>query len=212
MKILIVAGGPQENWPKKIESADIYVGIDHGSLNILENNWPLTLAVGDFDSSNEKEREKIFSVAQEVITAKPEKDDTDTQLALVETFKRWPQAEVLLIGATGGRLDHLLANIWVGLEPRFTPFVQQIAIGDQQNYLTYILPGKNLIQRREGFKYLAYCCLTPVKNLTLRKSKYLLDNVQVAVPTSYTSNEFIGDMAECQFDSGVIAVIQSKDI
>ena len=49
------------------------------------------------------------------------KDDTDTQLGIFNTFERYPQAEVTLIGATGGRLDHLLANLWLGMEPRFKP-------------------------------------------------------------------------------------------
>ena len=60
-------------------------------------------------------------------------------------------------------------------------------------------------------KYLAYCCLTPVRDLTLTKSKYLLERQQVLVPTSYASNEFVTDTAGFSFSEGVIAVVQSRD-
>ena len=48
-------------------------------------------------------------------------------------------------------------------------------------------------------KYLAYCCLTPVSNLTLKGSKYVLENKEVEYPTSYASNEFLSDTAEFSF-------------
>lgn len=212
MKILVVAGSHPQEWPDFTpETFDLFVGIDRGSLYILEQGWPLTMAVGDFDSLNAAEKEQVFQYAQEVVSSQPVKDDTDTQLALESLFARWPEAQATIIGATGGRLDHLLANIWLGVEPRFQPFVTQIRLWDQQNYLQYFLPGEHLVKKQSGYKYLAYCCLTPVQNLTLTHSKYLLDHVQVTVPTSYASNEFLGEVAQFSFDSGVIAVIQSKD-
>ncbi|MHC5247010.1 thiamine diphosphokinase [Enterococcus sp. LJL90] len=211
MEVLMIAGGDLTDWPENLPQADIYVGVDHGALTILELGWPLSLAVGDFDSSTEAERQRIFAEAGEVVTAKAEKDDTDTQLALVETFNRWPTAQVTILGAIGGRLDHFLANLWLAAEPRFQQYAQQICLKNQQNSLSYLLPGRHEIHRQDGFDYLAYCCLTPVSNLTLRNSKYLLDHVEVSVPTSYASNEFISDTAECEFDFGLIAVIQSRD-
>ncbi|MCZ1483721.1 thiamine diphosphokinase, partial [Enterococcus faecium] len=118
---------------------------------------------------------------------------------------------VTLIGATGGRLDHLLANLWLGMEPRFKPFAHQLIIRDCQNYLSYYLPGEHIVRQIPDMKYLAYCCLTPVSNLTLKGSKYVLENKEVEYPTSYASNEFLSDTAEFSFSDGMIAVIQSKD-
>lgn len=129
----------------------------------------------------------------------------------LKTFERYPQAEVTLIGATGGRLDHLLANLWLGMEPRFKPFAHQLIIRDCQNYLSYYLPGEHIVRQIPDMKYLAYCCLTPVSNLTLKGSKYVLENKEVEYPTSYASNEFLSDTAEFSFSDGMIAVIQSKD-
>lgn len=212
MNILLVAGGSRESWPLLDFSAyDSFVGVDRGGLLLLEEGLPLTLAVGDFDSLSKEERRQVEEQAESVRTSPAEKDDTDTQLALEETFKLFPKAVVTIVGATGGRLDHFLANMWLPMEPRFQPFVRQITLKDTQNTISYYLPGEYTVTREADKKYLAYCCLTPVENLTLKDSKYLLDQQQVLVPTSYASNEFVGDTADFSFDSGMIAVIQSKD-
>ena len=115
------------------------------------------------------------------------------------------------IGATGGRIDHLLANLWLPFEPRFQGVLRQIRLCDRQNSIQYYAPGSYIVPKEPDKEYLAYCCLTPVENLTLRRSKYLLTNQDVPYPTSYASNEFIEEAAAFSFDAGMIAVIQSKD-
>ncbi|MDT2757561.1 thiamine diphosphokinase [Enterococcus asini] len=210
MKTLLVAGGSPDFWPVFGEF-ERYVGIDRGALYLLERNLPLDLAVGDFDSLNEAERQRVFTGAKAVQRSVPEKDDTDTQLALSQVFAEDPTAQVTLIGATGGRLDHLLANLWLALEPRFQPYLRQIRLEDSQNSLVYYGPGTHEVQREVGMKYLAYCCLTPIPDLTLTESKYLLHKQKVQVPTSYASNEFVTEKAGFSFSEGVIALIQSRD-
>ncbi|MDH6364276.1 thiamine pyrophosphokinase [Enterococcus sp. PF1-24] len=212
MKILLVAGGKPETWPDfDFTTFDRYIGVDKGSWYLLEQVGQLDLAVGDFDSLIPAEKTVVLAKAGEVETAPAEKDDSDTQLALWETLQRWPQGEITIIGATGGRLDHLLANLWLGLEQRFQPYLSQLEIADKQNRIRYYLPGSYTVQQIPGFDYLAYCCLTPVKNLTLRDSKYLLNNVSVTTATAYISNEFLTSKADFSFSEGCIAVIQSRD-
>lgn len=212
MNILLVAGGTPKEWPQfDVETIDYFVGIDRGSLYILEHGWRLDLAVGDFDSLTAEEKQQVQLQAKEIEQAQAEKDDTDTQLALVLTLKKFPDAKIMIIGATGGRLDHFLSNLWLPLEPRFQNFAGQIQLKDQKNSLSYYLPGSYTVKKEAGMAYLAYCCLTPVENLTLTESKYTLDHVDVRVPTSYASNEFVGETASVSFDTGMIAVIQSRD-
>ena len=131
---------------------------------------------------------------------------------MTTAFERYPNAEVTLIGATGGRLDHLLANLWLGVEPRFLPFLRQIKISDQGNDVSYIASGTHQIAKNPEMKYVAFCCLTPVKKLTLKNLKYELSAVDFLQPTSLASNEFMTGDAEVSFLDGLIAVIQSRDI
>ena len=67
--------------------------------------------VGDFDSADpsvlacyRKQEHIIWEVHQ------PEKDDTDTELALKRAMAM-ACTEIVLLGATGGRLDHMIGNI-----------------------------------------------------------------------------------------------------
>ena len=116
MKILLVGGGQKKYWPNITADYHYYVGIDRGSLYLQEAGLPLNLAIGDFDSLTSEEKVTVFNYANETITAPSEKDDTDTQLALSVILTRYPEAKIELIGVTGGRMDHFLANLWLVLE------------------------------------------------------------------------------------------------
>lgn len=210
MNILLVGGQAPDTWPK-LESFDYYIGIDRGSWYLQQHGLPCDAAIGDFDSLTKAEREGVFAYAAQVKQSPAQKDDTDTQLALLHAFQTDPSAQVTLIGLTGGRIDHFLANLWLPFEPRFAEFCRQITLKDHQNVVTYYQPGTYTVTRLPEMRYLAYCCLTPVEKLTLTKSKYTLDQMDVYYPTSYASNEFIQSEAEFSFATGLIAVIQSKD-
>ena len=212
MEILLVAGGNPNEWPSiDKENYDYFVGIDRGSLYLIERDWSLDLAVGDFDSLSKSEYAQVLKEAKKLHTAQYEKDDTDTQLALALTFKAFPEAKVTIIGAAGGRIDHFLANLWLPLEPRFQPYIEGIRIKDHQNTIDYYGPGTHVVTQESSMCYLAYVCLTPVEKLTLKESKYTLVDENVRQPTSFASNEFVKESAHFSFESGVMAVIQSKD-
>lgn len=212
MQILLVAGGDPSLWPDFTGTDfSFVVGIDRGNLFLLERNITPDLAIGDFDSLNEQEKKQVFANVAEIITSPAEKDDTDTQLALMTTFQRFPEAEVTLIGITGGRLDHLLANLWLALEERFRPFVSQLYLKDKQNSLTYLKPGNHQVKKIPEMKYLAYVGLTAVKDLELTGAKYELAKTSFLHPVSLSSNEFIQETAEVAFSEGMLAVIQSRD-
>ena len=53
--------------------------------------------------------------------------------------------------------------------------------------------------------------LTPVTGLTLIDEKYKLTNWQ-GNPFSFSSNEFDGDVNHFSFESGMVAVIESRDL
>lgn len=46
----------------------------------------------------------------EIIRLKPEKDDSDTQSAVNQMIRKGAK-DILILGATGTRLDHVLANL-----------------------------------------------------------------------------------------------------
>ncbi len=56
-------------------------------------------------------------------------------------IEHFPNAKIDIIGATGGRIDHFLANLWIVLEKRFQPFAHNISLLDKQNVIRFFCQG-----------------------------------------------------------------------
>ncbi|MDR0921903.1 MAG: thiamine diphosphokinase [Lactobacillales bacterium] len=212
--IVIVAGGDVHlaEQLKPFQQADtFFIGVDRGGLRLMQGGFPLNYAVGDYDSMNEEEFQQVKSYAKKLYRTIPEKDDTDMQLGLLYAVENYPKAQYWVFGATGGRLDHFLSNLYLPLDERFESVASQIHLLDEQNEITYYHPGKYTITREKQMTYLAYVCLTAVKGLELVGAKYNLPKTDFARPISLSSNEFITDTAKFSFETGLVAVIQSKD-
>ena len=59
-KVAVFAGGQLLDFSTEF---DIFVGVDRGSLFLLENHLPLDFAVGDFDSVSKDELQRIKTKA-----------------------------------------------------------------------------------------------------------------------------------------------------
>lgn len=216
MKLLnLLVGGPIDLWPQQLKNGEIkgnWIGIDRGNLHLIKMGIDPLVAIGDFDSLQPEEYQLMKAHVSDIRQSIPEKDDTDTQLGLKVAIEEHHADRLDIYGATGGRLDHFLANLWMVLEPRFKKYAPKIRMIDKQNTITFFLPGEYTITKEPDKKYLAFVALTPMDHLTLFDEKYQLDDYQVKRPISLASNEFVGDKARFKFGSGVMCVIQSKDI
>ena len=88
-KVAVFAGGDRGHYRTDF---DCFVGVDRGSLWVLEEKLPLALAIGDFDSVTAGERRLIQDSTHDFVQAQPEKDDTDLELALLTIFEKNSQA------------------------------------------------------------------------------------------------------------------------
>ncbi|QSW68196.1 thiamine diphosphokinase [Lactiplantibacillus plantarum] len=207
----LLVGGPTANY-----SADLttipgpWVGADRGALRLVKRGIQPVMVVGDFDSIDAAELQTVKDALVGAIVVKPDQDHTDTQLAIKSIFEQLQPDEVHLYGATGGRLDHLLANMWLVLDPVFRQWAPQIKLIDKQNSVQFFLPGDYQITKEADKRYLAFVPLMPM-HLTLPDEKYQLDAAYNAYPISWASNEFSGNTGHFSFDAGVLAVIQSRD-
>ena len=206
-KIALFAGGTIDSFQMDF---DLFIGVDRGSLLLIEQGICPDLAVGDFDSVSEKELALIYSQSKEVLQAQSEKDDTDLELAVKAVFARYPQAQLTIFGAFGGRLDHTLANIFLPSDPEITPYMQQIRLCSAQNELSYCPQGRHEIKPVAGMNYLAFM---PVSNsqLTIEGAKYPLNESNYFLKKVYASNEFIDEPVFLECQSGYAIVIYSKD-
>lgn len=216
MKILnLLVGGPIDLWPDTLKAGQIkgeWIGIDRGNLHLIRMGIDPIAAIGDFDSLKPQELQLVRDHIPDIRQSIPEKDDTDTQLGLKVAIEEHQADRLDIYGATGGRLDHFLANLWMVLEPRFKKYAPKIRMIDRQNTITFFLPGEYEINKEPDKKYLAFVALTPMDHLTLFDEKYKLNDYQVKRPISLASNEFVGQTARFKFASGMMCVIQSRDV
>ena len=207
IKIALFAGGTIDSFQMDF---DLFIGVDRGSLFLIEQGICPDLAVGDFDSVSEKELALICSQSKEVLQAQPEKDDTYLELAVKAVFARYPQVQVTIFGAFGGRLDHTLANIFLPSNPEITPYMQQIRLCNAQNQLCYCPQGRHEVKPVAGMNYLAFM---PADNsrLSIEGAKYPLNESNYFFKKVYASNEFIDEPVFLECQSGYVIIIYSKD-
>ncbi|HFI0671691.1 TPA: thiamine diphosphokinase [Streptococcus suis] len=207
IKIAVIAGGSFDCLP---EPADLYVGVDAGSLRLLDHSLPLDWAIGDFDSVTPEELGRIKGLSERFLQAPAEKDDTDLELALKTVFKVYPQAQVRIYGALGGRMDHMMSNLFLPAEPDLAPYMEQIELVDSHNVVRFRPAGQHRLSPIAGMKYVSFMP-SDQSRLTIRHAKYPLDASNYFLKKCYASNEFIDRDIDIQLDQGYVVLIYSKD-
>lgn len=109
---LLVIGGrpPAADWLRKAAQGRIPWAVDHGIDICREAGIPPKHLLGDRDSSTEEAWDWGSARAIPVDVYPPEKDLTDTQIALKQ-LSGLPHAFAVITGAFGGRFDHAFANV-----------------------------------------------------------------------------------------------------
>ncbi|USS93880.1 thiamine diphosphokinase [Fructilactobacillus ixorae] len=212
-RVNLLAGGPATEWPTALQaelSQAPCVGIDRGTLHLLDLGITPVAAIGDFDSITATELATVRARVAVVHQSSPIKDQTDTELALQFAGEHFPAAQLYLYGFSGGRLDQLLTNLMMVYRPFLQGVVERLTLQDAQNWVRFFRPGTHQVTRQVGMKYLDFVALEPT-TLTLPDEKYQLDRFAVTRPTSFSSNEFMGQIAHFNFDHGLLMVIQSHD-
>jgi|SRR5699024_3330538 len=212
-RIGIVAGGPQSllaDLSTYQAEIDYWIGCDRGSLYLLANHLPLDLAIGDFDSVDEKELKKIKTAAKQIQFHPVEKDLTDLELAINQAINIGAE-ELIIFGVSGGRKDHELAAIFL-LEQLAREHVRSTII-DRQNIISFYLPGKHRISTDQKYNKVSFLALTEhVTGLTLTQFYYELKETTIRRGDSLTlSNHLIEQPGYFSFDSGILIVIKSSE-
>ena len=120
---------------------------------------------------------------------------------------------ITILGGTGGRIDHMLANIHLlaGCLERGI----SASMVDGQNRL-YILDGETTFYRdRVHGKYLSFIPLTErVEGITLTGFKYPLNGKTITIGREAglcVSNELVEETGCISFDSGLLICVESGD-
>ena len=137
MIVAIVSGGtpPSEKLLRYyLDKVDFIIAADKGSECLYNYNIIPDLLLGDFDSAKKEILDNIKLQVKEVLEFPPEKDYTDTEIAIIEAIKRGAK-KIYLFGAIGSRMDHTLGNIGLLLTTKKKGAILEIIDDNNRLYL-----------------------------------------------------------------------------
>ena len=201
-RCVIISGSPRF-WVGEIKNTDYIIACDSGYRHAQKANIVPDLVVGDFDSYYGQIPKGI-----EVYAAPREKDDTDTMLAVKLAFKKG-MTDILLLGATGGRIDHQLAN--VATAAYIAEHGGRCLIADYHNEIYALKNSKVTIEKRTSWAASVLSFSDECKGVSYSGLKYNLTDATLCntFPLG-VSNEIIADEATVEVREGILLVILSS--
>lgn len=209
-RIVLFSGGDLAEWAlKHINKDDVLVGVDRGAFFLVRHGYTPHVALGDFDSVNEAELEQLKLGSQQFISCDPvQKDETDTEMALHWAMEQKP-SEIILLGVTGTRWDHTLANVHL-LKKALDRGIP-CKIVDERNEIQLIDKEARVIAG--AYTYVSLLPLSlEVTGITLDGFLYPLHRATLRLGHSLgISNRLEAKEGHIRIESGLLLVIQSKD-
>lgn len=190
------------------------IGVDKGVEFLYYHQIMPDYIVGDFDSTREEIRDYYKNETNVPIREyNPVKDASDTEIA-IRLAMTLGAKEMIILGATGSRIDHLWANI----QSLSIPFKAGVdaKIMDRQNLISIIGEGETHLRRSEA--YGTYFSVFPMGDeifgFNIKGAKYPLRNHTLKPCNSLcVSNEIAEDSDEAviSFPSGRVILMQTRD-
>lgn len=214
IKCLIVCGGSidREFGREMImtQGFDMIVAADRGLDFLYQEHVTPDVIVGDFDSTETDALDYYKDLGQsEIITLNPMKDDTDSEHALRIAMER-KASEIVIVGATGSRLDHVFGNIsllGIGMNEGI-----DVQIVDPNNKIRMINKPTVIRKDNQHGKYVSLIPLKDGSKASLRGFKYeLKDYTFSGFNTLGISNEIEKEEGEIYIQDGVFILVESRD-
>ncbi len=200
----IFAGGDFEvSETLKIGSHDVIMCADKGLNHAKKLGIAPDVVVGDFDSYKDELPENT-----EIFYSIPEKDDTDTMLAVKIALERGAE-KIIIHGALGGRFDHAFANIQTLL------YIYEhgccAEIEDCGNVMTVCGEGEHSFELWNGWYFSVFALTEKLEIESMSGVKYPLENY--CITNSFplgVSNEITDSVAVLKISKGAALIVRSE--
>ena len=214
-RAVIISGGTlyEELIEKTIGECEdpCIIGVDKGVKFLYHHKIRPSYIVGDFDSLSHEivdyyKNETHVSVRE----FNPVKDASDTEIA-VRLAITLGCHEMVILGATGSRVDHLWANIQTLTIP-FKAGVDAVIL-DPQNRIR-LIGGETHLKKEEAFG--DYFSVFPlgevVYGFNIRGAKYpLTEHTLTPYDSLCVSNQIEEDEVVIDFVSGIVILMETRD-
>lgn len=206
MRAVVIAGGSvsePEYYRGMLREDDVVICADGGYRNAQRLGLMPDVVIGDFDSFPEREA----AAKKEKIVLPAEKDRTDSHECVCYAVEHGYD-EILMLGATGTRLDHTLANIHL-LKIALDAGVP-MRICDEHNEV-FLIQKETVIAKREGW-HLSLLPVTTAEKIVSEGLYYPLCGGKMEFGNPYgVSNEFTEEKARVALERGLLLAILSRD-
>ena len=188
-RCVIIGGAEIKNYAlirEYLRPDDYFIYCDCGLKHVDSLGFAPDLIIGDFDSHPKPEN------LHNVIVLPVIKDDTDSIFAVKEAMKRGYE-KFLLIGVTGGRLDHTLGNIYALM------MLKDAVIIDDYSEIKLISAGER-VRVKYGCKFFSLINISgTAKGIDIKNAKYNLDNAEISPEYQYgISNEVLSPDSDAE--------------
>ena len=203
MSRFVIIGGAEIRNYELIRSyfrpSDYYVYCDCGLKHQESLGVRPDLVIGDFDSHAKPQD------PHNVIVLPVVKDDTDTIFAVKEGIRRGYE-DFLLVGATGGRQDHNLGNIYALLMLKNAG--KSAVIVDDWSEMSIIAAGETVRVKR-GWRFFSLLNISGVaRGISITGAKYELNNGEILPDYQYgISNEVTSDESVITLAEGNLLLV-----
>ncbi len=214
-RIVIVSGGDlDESLTLEIlkqEDISCVIGVDKGIEFLYSHQIMPDYIVGDFDSVD-TEVAKYYRTQTNVSIREynPVKDASDTEIAIHLSMTLGAK-ELVILGATGGRVDHLWANVQSLTIPLRAGIPAVIL--DRQNRIS-LMSGRTVLKKSEayGTYFSVFPLCQEVLAFSIEGAKYPLHNHTLTPYDSLcVSNQIVEDEVVIDFLSGIVILMETKD-
>ncbi|RKD34370.1 thiamine diphosphokinase [Thermohalobacter berrensis] len=211
MKTLIISNGDIKDYEvlkNEASKVDFIVCADGGAKHLFKANLKPDVIVGDLDSITNEALGKYREEGIKFVKFPAKKDNTDTDLAIDYALQKGAN-EIVLLGATGTRIDHTLANIF--LLYKLLKKGVKAKIIDSHNEI-YITDNKLKISKDINTFVSIIPFLGDVEGVTLKGFEYETNNIDIKFSSTLgISNKVISDKGKVKIKDGVCLVIKSRD-
>ncbi|MEZ4658568.1 MAG: thiamine diphosphokinase [Caldilineaceae bacterium] len=189
---------------KLLRADDLLIGADGGARHAVKIGRLPHIVVGDMDSLSASEIAHLAAQGVQMERHRPEKDQTDLELAIERAIAEGA-AKIVLVGAQGDRLDQSLANLLILAQRDWPAHISVVENGQSAQIMR---GGQTIALEGAPGDVISAIPLSPrVTGITYSGLRYPLQNAELPFgSTRGISNELATATAAISIRSGLLLV------
>lgn len=203
----VVIGGapPSAGAWADIADGSFVIAADSGLDHCLAAGVVPDLVIGDMDSVSAPALSAAERAGLEIVRLDPDKDATDTALALAEARRRGATAITVLSGG-GDRLDHVLATVLALADPTLARCRLRARIGHARLAVLHG-PATADIEIECGTTFSVLPLAGPAEGVAVTGARWPLDGVTLPASTTWGVSNVATGAVHVSVREGVLATI-----